>query len=227
MKRITILLALLFFAAPPLAWSETGDPPPEVSLDGLELVEKGRHKEIYRAPGVDWSVYDKIQIDEATVAFRRNWQRDQNRYQPHKIRSKDMDRISEGMVELFDDVFSKELSGEGGYVITDEPGESVLRISPHIVDLDVYAPDPRYQAGIQRSYVQTAGRMTLKLQLYDSYTGDLIAVFSDHREAPWRGYVQWANTVTNTKEFRWLLQSWASDLREGLEEAKSTKVGHD
>jgi hypothetical protein len=196
-------------------------------MDGLERVETTRHKEIYRAPGIDWSLYEKVQIDEATVAFRRNWQRDQNRYQPNKIRSKDIERISENMVELFDDVFSKELSERGGYEITGGPGENVLRISPHIVDLDVYAPDPRYQAGMQRSYVHTAGRMTLKLHLYDSHTGDLIAVFSDHREAPWRGYVQWANTVSNTREFRWLLQSWASDLLEGLEEAKSIKVEHD
>lgn len=221
MNRLIKLVALLALSSPMAAWAQAESPPPEVSMDGLELVEKTRKKEIYRAPGVDWSIYDKIHIDAATVAFRRNWQRDQNRYQPNKIRSKDIERISEGMVELFDDVFSKELSKKGGYEIVEGPGESVLRITPHIVDLDVYAPDPRYQAGMQRSYVQTAGRMTLKLHFYDSYTGDLIAVFSDHREAPWRGYVQWANSVTNTKEFRLLLQSWASDLREGLEEAKS------
>lgn len=222
MKRLLTLVVLLALSSTMTAWGQGEAPSPEVSMDGLERVEKTRHKEIYRAPGVDWSIYDKVQIDEATVAFRRNWQRDQNRYQPNKIRSKDIERISESMVELFDDVFSKELSNQGGYEITDGPGENVLRISPHIVDLDVYAPDPRYQAGMQRSYVQAAGRMTLKLHLYDSYTGDLIAVFSDHREAPWRGYMQWANTVTNTKEFRWLLQSWASDLLKGLEEAKST-----
>lgn len=221
MKRLVTVLAFFALSSPVAAWSQDDMPPPEVSLDGLELVEKSWRKEIYRAPGVDWTIYDKIQIDEATVAFRKNWQRDQNRYQPNKVRSKDIERISEGMVELFDEVFSQELSEEGGYEITDQAGENVLRISPHVVDLDVYAPDPRNQAGIQRSYVESAGRMTLKLNLYDSYTGDLIAVFNDHREAPRRGYAQWANTVTNTKEFRWMLKSWAKDLREGLEEAKT------
>ena len=221
MKRLFTLMAFFALSLPIAAWGQNDTPPPEVSLDGLELVEKSWRKEIYRAPGVDWTIYDQIQIDEATVAFRKNWQRDQNRYQPNKVRSKDIERISEGMVKLFDEVFSKELSEEGGYEITDQAGENVLRISPHVVDLDVYAPDPRYQAGMQRSYVETAGRMTLKLNLYDSYTGDLIAVFSDHREAPRRGYMQWANTVTNTAEFRWMLKSWAKDLREGLEEAKT------
>ena len=110
MKRLVTLLAFFALSSPMVAWGQNDAPPPEVSLDGLELVEKSRHKEIYRAPGVDWTIYDKIQIDEATVAFRKNWQRDQNRYQPNKVRSKDIERISEGMVKLFDEVFSQELS---------------------------------------------------------------------------------------------------------------------
>ena len=63
--------------------------------------------------------------------------------------------------------------------------------------------------------------MTLKLHLYDSVTGDLLAVASEHKEAPRRGYLQWANTVTNTAEFRMMLEGWARDLREGLENARS------
>lgn len=221
MKRFVTLIAALAIAAPMAAWSQSEETPPEVSLDGLEQVEKTRHKEVYRAPGIDWSVYDKVMIDDATVAFRKNWQRDQNRQQAHKIRTADMDRIRTTMAETFDEVFTTELSEKGGYEIAAEPGESVLRISPHIVDLDVYAPDPRSAPGIQRSYVETAGRMTLKLHLYDSETGDLIAVASDHREAPRRGYMQWANSVSNTREFRMMMQGWAKDLREGLENARS------
>lgn len=222
MKRVIMFLAMITLALPVTAWSKQNEPvPPEVSLDGLELVEEGRRREIYRAPGVDWSVYDKIQIDEATVAFRKHWQRDQNRYQSNRVRNADVERIRNGMVELFDEVFTRELTENGGYELTDESGENVMRISPHIVDLNVYAPDPRGSAGIQRSYTETAGRMTLKLHIYDSYTGDLVAVFSENRETMRRGYMQWANTVSNTREFRMLLQSWARELREGLEAAQS------
>jgi hypothetical protein len=216
---MTLIFAMV--ATPIAAHAEAEALPPEVSLDGLEQVEKTRHKEIYRAPDVDWSSYDTIIIDEATVAFRKNWQRDQNRNQPSKIRAKDMDRIRTTMAEVFDDVFTKELAEKGGYAISEQVGESTLRITPYIVDLDVYAPDPRYATGIQQSYVETAGRMTLKLHLHDSETGDLIGVFSDHREAPRRGYMQWANSVSNTKEFRLMLKGWARELREGLQAAQA------
>lgn len=203
------------------AQAESDSLPPEVSMDGLEQVEKTRHKEIYRAPGVDWSSYDAILIDDATVAFRKNWQRDQNRRQPFKIRTEDMDRIRETVAEVFDKEFTDELTENGGFATAEQAGENVLRITPYIVDLDVYAPDPRYQPGIQRSYVETAGRMTLKLHLHDSETGDLIGVFSDHREAPRRGYMQWANSVSNTKEFRLMMKGWARELREGLQAAQA------
>lgn len=220
MKRTMILSAVLSLALPTAAWSDGDAQPPEVSLDGLEQIEKTRRKEVYRAPGVDWSVYEAIQLETATVAFRKNWLRDQNRTNPFRIREQDVNRIREETSKLFGEVFSKELTDKGGYTLVDQADENVLQIVPYIVDLDVYAPDPRYQAGIQRSYVESAGRMTLKLHLYDSVTGDLLAVFSERRDAPYRGYMQWANSVSNTREFRLIMESWARELREGLQEAQ-------
>ena len=72
-----------------------------------------------------------------------------------------------------------------------------------------------------RSYTESAGRMTLKLEIRDSVTGDLIATVSDRQEAPRRGYMQWTTSVTNTAEARRMLQRWAKDLRERLDKARS------
>jgi hypothetical protein len=220
MKRTIKLAAILSIALPLTGWPSPDIQPPEVSLDGLEQIEKTHRKEVYRAPGVDWSTYEAIQLETATVAFRKNWLRDQNRSNPFRIREQDVNRIRDETSRLFGEVFSKELADKGGYTLVDEAEENVLQIVPYIVDLDVYAPDPRGQAGIQRSYVDSAGRMTLKLHLYDSVTGDLLAVFSERREAPYHGYMQWANSVSNTREFRLMMESWARELREGLQDAQ-------
>jgi hypothetical protein len=220
MKRTTTLAAILSIALPLTAWPTSDAQPPEVSLDGLEQIEKTRRKEVYREPGVDWSVYEAIQLETATVAFRKNWLRDQNRGNASRMREQDAERIREETSRLFGEVFSKELTEEGGYTLVAKPDDNVLQIVPYIVDLDVYAPDPRYQPGIQRNFVDSAGRMTLKLHVYDSVTGDLLAVFSERREAPYRGYMQWANSVSNTRQFRLMMQSWARELREGLQEAQ-------
>ncbi|MGD2130243.1 MAG: DUF3313 family protein [Lysobacterales bacterium] len=213
-----LALTLATLAAIPYAALADNDST-QMSPDGLQLVEKDRRGEIYADPNVDWSVYDRIKLDKATVAFRKNWQRDQNRSYPFKIQTQDMERIKSELSELFGEVFSKELSENGDYKITDETGDDVLRITPHIVDLDVYAPDARSSPVRTMSYTETAGRMTLQLELYDSVTGDLLARASDRKEAPRRGYLQWTNSVTNRMEARHMLEAWAKELKTRLDEA--------
>ena len=186
-----------------------------------QLVEKDRRGAIYADPDVDWSVYSKIVLDDATVAFRKNWQRDQRRDRTSRVSTSDMERIKSDLASLFDEVFVEELQGNGGFGIVQEAGEDVLRITPHIVDLDVYAPDTMNSLS-SRSYTDSSGKMTLKLELRDSETGDLIAVASDQRESPRHGYVQWTNSVSNKADARRMLQKWAVGLRERLDEATAT-----
>jgi len=219
-KTLMSMLLILGIGATPttiLAESE----PPQVSLEGLELVEKTSRGELYAAPGIDWSVYDQIQLDKATVAFRKNWQRDQNRYQSFKVRASDMEKIKTNLSELFDTVFTEELTANGGYEIVDGSADNVMRITPQIVDLDVYAPDTP-TVGNNRSFTREAGRMTLKLEIYDSVTGDLIATASDRRKSDWRAYMQWTTSVSNAADARRMLQRWAVALRERLNNARTT-----
>jgi hypothetical protein len=121
------LITLTLLSAARVALAEEPGPP-EVSLEGLELVEKDRRGELYADPDVDWNAYTAIQLDKATVAFRRNWQRDQNRYQPFKVKNSDMEKIKNNMSELFGEVFTEELTTKGGYTITQEAGDNVMRI---------------------------------------------------------------------------------------------------
>ena len=218
-KLVTAPLLLMLLA--PSAALPADESAPQVSMEGLELVEKDRRGEIYADPGIDWSVYSRVQLDQATVAFRKNWQRDQNRTQPFKIQVEDMERIKRELSELFGEVFTSELT-DNGYALTDEVDEDVLRITPRIVDLDVYAPDARHSPGMTRSYTEQAGRMTLQLEIFDAVTGDLIAKTSDRQEAPRRGYMQWTTSVTNRAEARRMLERWAREYRERLDQARAT-----
>jgi len=218
-KSIGLMSALILTLGSSVVIAAKTDSP-EISLDGLELIEKDRRGEIYAAPGVDWSGYEQILLEPASVAFRKNWQRDQNRYHSLKVKPQDVERIKSDLASLFDEVFTEELTANGDYTIASESAENVLRIKPQIVDLDIYAPDTR-SAGITRTYTESAGKMTLKLELYDSVTGDLIATASDRRESPRRGYYQWTNSVSNTADARRMLERWAKDLHKRLDEARA------
>jgi len=216
--RLMVVCVFGALAVPPLPVAAE-NAVPEISMEGLELVEKDRRGEIYADPGIDWGTYDRIMLEEATVAFRKNWQRDQNRTQPFKIQTKDMERIKSELSDLFGEVFARELA-DGGYVMATETAENVLRITPHIVDLDVYAPDTRGSASRTTTYAEQAGRMTLRLDIFDAVTGDLIARASDRQEAPRRGYMQWTTSATNRAEAQRMIQKWAREFRERLDEAR-------
>jgi hypothetical protein len=55
-------------------------------------------------PDADFSVFEWVAILEPRVAFRTNWQRDQNRSRSRNVRTSDMDRIKEDVAALFLDL---------------------------------------------------------------------------------------------------------------------------
>jgi hypothetical protein len=227
MKKLTVcsvifpVLAAVLLSGPLLADVNATEEATIAAVDGLALVEKDSWGEMYANPNVDWSVYTQIQLEDATVAFRRNWQRDQNSGDPFKVKTSDVENIKRQLSEQFRTVFTEELTQNGGYVMSDAAGENVLMIKPAIVDLDIAAPDTMRPYN-SRQYTDSAGEMTLKLELYDSVTGDLLATASDRRISPYRGYPQWTTSVSNRADSRRMLQQWAQSLRKKLDEARTT-----
>lgn len=217
-KALRLVLPAALLLAGPLAIAADSDTNDGNDPGQLQRVETDGRGVVYAQPDVDWSSYDAILLETATVAFRKNWMRDQNRSRrslSDRVSTTDMERIKTSLAELFDEVFVDELGRNGQWTLVDEAGPNVLRIQPQIVDLDVYAPDLR-NSTMSRSYTDSAGRMTLKLALYDSETGDLIAAAIDRREAPHRGYMQWTTSVSNKGDARRILQQWARALNERL-----------
>lgn len=193
---------------------------PAVNDEGMELVKDSDLATVYADPGADLSTYNRIWLQDATVAFKKNWQRDQNRSNHFKVKTKDMERIQEDVATLFREVFTKELV-DGGYELVEEAGADVLNVVPAIVDLDVTAPDIQ-NANRTYSYSESAGEMTLNLELFDSVTGDKIARATDRKRDFRQGYVQWRTNVSNRSDARRMMSSWAKALRSTLDEARSS-----
>ncbi len=214
---LAIMALILATATTSPAWAKKTLP--AVNDEGMELVKDSELATVYADPGADLSIYKRIWLEDATVAFKKNWQRDQNRHYPFKVRTEDMDRIENDVATLFREVFTKELL-DGGYEMTEEAGYDVLIVKPAIVDLDVTAPDIQ-RTGRTDSYSESAGEMTLNLELYDSLTGDKIVKATDRKRDYRRGYVEWRTSVSNRADARRMMTSWAKALRSSLDEARS------
>ncbi len=215
------VLAAVLMSAPVHADVIANEEGAIAAVDGLALVEKDSWGEIYANPNVDWSVYTEIQLEDATIAFRRNWQRDQNSGDPFKVKTSDVESIKTQLSQQFRVVFTEELTENGAYVMSAVAGQNVLTIKPAIVDLDIAAPDTNQPVNMKQ-YTNSSGEMTLKLELYDSVTGDLLATASDRKISPYRGYPQWTTSVSNRADSRRMLAQWAQSLRKRLDEARAT-----
>ena len=215
---VAIIALLLSMAAISPAWAKKGLP--EINDEGMELVKNSDLATVYADPGADLSIYNRVLLLDATVSFKKNWRREQNRMSPMKVQDRDMVKIKEEVATVFREVFTKELL-DGGYELAEEAGEDVLLIKPAIVDLDVTSPDIQ-RTSRTMTFSESAGEMTLKLELYDSLTNDKIVTATD-RQRDWRrGYNEWRTSVSNRADARRMMRVWAKALRSALDEARAS-----
>jgi hypothetical protein len=192
---------------------------PEITEDGLHLVKDTKLALVYAEPGADLSQYKRIYMTDAYVAFKKHWQRSQNRQSSNRVSSDQMESIKASVAKLFKEVMTETLE-EGGYELVTEVADDVLIIKPAIINLNITAPENR-SAGMTRTFSESAGDMTLYLELYDSVTGDLIAKALDQQYDRQTGYIQWQNRVTNTAAAKRIMRKWAGIMKDGLDEATS------
>jgi len=208
------ILTILFTG---IANGHSGDDHDNFEYDNLKLVEKSKVDRAYIDPDADFGEYRRIKILHPYVAFRRNWQRDQNRARSRRVSARDVERIKTDVARLFAEVFTKTLESHGRFEIVEETGDDVLILRPAIIDLDVAAPDT-LSANRQTTFTTSAGAATLYLELFDSVSGAIIGRAVDRRSVRGAaGSLAWTNRGTNTAEARRLFGNWAGLLRDFLD----------
>lgn len=205
-----IFLGMALILAP-FASAQEQPEPPGLTFDNLVPVENAPVAMAYIDPEVDFGVFTRVVILEPHVAFRSNWQRDQNRGRSRNINARDMARIKQDVATTFERVFSERLEA-AGYEVVDVAGDDVLGLRPAIIDLDITAPDTR-SAGRSRTYSASSGAATLYIQLFDSVSGEIVARAADRRAARSPGsIITWTNSVTNLADARRIMGGWADTL---------------
>jgi hypothetical protein len=222
MKNLLVILSVVLLGLVTLnAVAKDKKEIPEYTVEGLKLVPDTKDVAlVWAEPGATLNQYNRVYLVEPYVAFRKDWKRDQNRGSAIRVRTSDMERIKEGVKELFIEVFTEELE-KGGYQLVTERAEDVLIVKPAIIDLDVYAPDIM-TANRSASFSDSAGAMTLYMELYDSETDDLLAKVLDHKSDHGSGFMQWATGPSNRAAGKRLMRPWAEALRKAFDRAHET-----
>ena len=218
-KMMTSLTAIVALALAGATLAK--DEMPDRTEDGLMRIDSKNVEAVYWLEGATLEGYNSILIMDPQVAFRKNWQRDYNRTTmpgvSRRVTPDDMERIKQGLADEFISVF-QEVLGEAGYGVVDAPAEDVLVLRPAIVNLDVTAPDLETSMR-DRTYVASAGQMTLYMDLFDSVTGAKIGTVIDGQRARDTGTMTWSSGMKNKQEARRILRKWSGLLAAALDEA--------
>ncbi len=219
-----VVCASLALSLPIVA--NAADELPQNSPEGLELQKDTKARVVYLKPGATVGQYQRVAILDCFVDFAKDWQKDFNRDQRvtgGRVTTKDMERIKAGVAAEFKKIFTQELQDKGGYQVVDSPAPDVLVLRPAIINLAITAPDLK-TPDMGRTIVQSAGQMTLYLELYDSVSNTLLARVVDP-QADRRGFAQSANSATNKAAADRILRQWASALRLHLDAAQGKTPG--
>ena len=122
----------------------------------------------------------------------------------------------------FKKIFTEELQKGGRYQVTDSGGPDVLILRPGLINIQVNAPD-LMAAGRSATYVESAGAMTIYLELWDSASNTILARVVDGKVDP-RLYGQRTSSVTNRAAAERMLRSWADELRTRLDLVRGKDV---
>ena len=212
----TITLSLISVSS---AWAKETESLPEVSKDGLHLLKDTKARVVYAKPGATLEPYTKVMLVDCFVAFRDDYQHDYNLDQmglSGRITDKDIEKIKENLADEFKKKFTEVLTKSGNPVV-DETGPDVLLLRPAIINLYIEAPDVR--SDFSRVIVDSAGQMTLYMELYDSATSTLLARVVDP-QADDKAFAQVANRATNKVAADRIIKNWASLLSAHLSDVK-------
>jgi len=223
---ITLVLASALLCAPFLsaaeppageagAWGEGGLQ--KISVKGLDVV--------YARPGASLAAYTKVQLKQPiSVSFHKDWAKSVMSGTNRQISSSDQQRIRDKMSKLVYEEVVKELKA-GGYTLVNEPGDDVLGVEMAIVDLYARAPDVTGSSS-RAVFVESAGDVSMVIQLSDSVSGDAIARAFDHFKATEYSRPERVTRVDNEEEARSAAMHWAKALRNGLDRAKTINAAH-
>jgi hypothetical protein len=215
--QFAVLLAAAVVSAPAHSASQA-DFDAKMSHDGLARVNVKGLSVVYARPGATLAGYKRVKIDPVEVAFHKDWKptRPGSRI---AIGAQDLEPIRTGLAKLVQQQFVKELEAKGQYRVVNESGADVLRLRIYIVNLIVNAP-ANVSMGPARSFVMSAGEMTLFMELYDSETGQILARVVDRRQGRTDNMMTMSSRVTNIGEAEDIAAAWARILREALERAQ-------
>ena len=190
-----------------------------MSRDGLQKISVKGLELAYARPGASLAPYKRVKLDPVEVQFDKSWEptRTGSRI---KLGPEEREKIRASVAKLVEEEFAKTLQKGGAYQITSDSAPDVLRVKASVLNVYINAPSDT-GAGRSKTYVSSAGQMTLLAELSDSASGRMLARVADRREGNSLARMERADRIENEGAARQVAAAWAQILRNALDKARS------
>ena len=185
-------------------------PTGEVNIEGLQAVSARNFEAAFVRPGVRFADYGKLMVDELELAFRTP-DREQNQF---PLGEDQKTRFRAAMATAF----GAELGKLETVEVVTGPGPDVLALHVRVQDIVARAPGRRVGgAGRAGFAMETAGEMTLVLELRDSQSGEILVRAFDRKAVEGAAMLSGDGVVSTWEGVERIVARWATRTREGLD----------
>jgi len=202
----------------PLPTPVTG-PDAEVTVEGLYKMDNTVMQMGYAKPDLDLSGYTAFMLDPVRVAYQKDPLGRTRRTMGGESNFALSARQMENFKEIFHESVVEALTEDEGYELVGEPAPNVLRINASLIDLVVRVPTE--VSGRESVYAASYGAVTLIVELYDSQSGEILALTAD-RQDPTRSSHE-LSAVENSfmrADVTRLFGHWAETMRTRLDQIR-------
>lgn len=213
----TACTALLLTACSSTPEVQTGDDA-EVIMGSLNKVDNSRAQLAYLDPRANFGKYNKVMVmplgvdnveiiqPSKSLTSNKNWE----------LTDADKDKLR----TIFHESMVKQLEDKDGFPVVTEAGDDVLQIAASLIAIaPSAAKDDNRSRPVGRSTVYTdgAGSLAVMVAFGDSETGEVLGLMKDSKSSSsiWGSN----NSVSNLADVRRMFNSWASQIRNGLDHA--------
>ena len=185
-------------------------PTGEVNVEGLQEVSARAFEAAFLRPGVTFSNYSKLMVNELELAFRTP-DRSQNQF---PLGEDQKTRFRAAMAVAF----GEELGQLQNLEIVTEPGPDVLDLHVRVQDIVARSPGRSVGAMGRASFaLETVGELTLVIELRDSESEEVLARVFDRRAVEGAAMLSGDSVISTWEGVEQLVARWASRAREGLD----------
>ncbi len=187
-----------------------------LTYDGLAKVKNSKVRGAWMRPDFSLAGYTKIMLIGAGIEYRPV------KRVPRSAASTASqfplsDEQQQRLRSVVSEAFKTELAQSQKFQIVDQPGPDTLAIWGGLVD--VVSNVPPDSIGRSNIYLSSVGEATLVVEIRDSESNAVLVRIIDRKAAQNDGIAQRSTSVSNWSEVQQLARAWATQLRNGLDEA--------